>query len=431
MSVASNDLAYRQTIRELSDQLVEAQRAIRILDAVKWDAKTREQFFADNAQKQPAIDRDYYCRRALSFDCEAKRTQFLQLERDIVRKLGEFNPVGKIMRRMCREYHTVVRLIEARGTPEFTLLSQELYGAASDAFYAGDPTLADMGNLMLDVLENLSDSPIMKEQERDISAETAVEILQQRMHGAFADSDNSVRVKLSDGIVADAAAGADYLKIRADAKFNERDLRILEVHEGWVHLGTTLNGARQSVCTFLSKGPPSSTVTQEGLAIVMEIISLASYPWRVRRLTHRTRAVDLVENGATFIDVYRFYSEQGYGEREAYMNATRVFRGSTPTGGPFTKDLAYNKGFILIYNFLRLAVRKGKPERIPLLFCGKTRLEDLGLLAQLVDEGLVEKPHFLPPPFRDLNAIASWMCYSNFLNKLNLQRIEADYAGIL
>ena len=431
MSVATNDLAYRQTIRELSDQLVEAQRAIRVLDAVKWDSKIREQFFAHHAEQQPAVDRDYYQRRALPFDCETKRTQFLQLERDIVRQLGEFNPVGKIMRRMCREYHTVVRMIEARGTPEFNLLSQELYGAASDAFYAGDPTLADMGNLMLEVLENLSDSPIMREQVRDISAENAVTILQEKMHAAFADSDNSVRVKLSDGIVADAAAGADYLKIRADAKFNERDLRILEVHEGWVHLGTTLNGARQSVCTFLSKGPPSSTVTQEGLAIVMEIISLASYPWRVRRLTHRTRAVDLVENGASFIDVYRYYVEHGYEEREAYMNATRVFRGSTPTGGAFTKDLSYSKGFILIYNFLRLAVRKGKPERIPLLFCGKTRLEDLGLLAQLVDEGLVEKPQFLPPPFRDLNAIVSWMCYSNFLNKLNLQRIEADYAGIL
>lgn len=430
MTAVSND-AYRQTLRELSDRVVEAQRAIRVLDAVKWDSTIRERFFADNAQVLPAIDAEYYRSRPLSFDCAAKRTQFLQLERDIVRKLGEFNPVGKILRRMCREYHTVVRLIEARGTPEFTLLSQELYGAASDAFYAGDPTLADMGNLMLDVIENLADSPLMKEQERDIDAEHAVTILQEKMRAAFADSENSVRVKLSDGIVADAAAGADYLKIRADATFNERDLRILEVHEGWVHLGTTLNGARQSVCTFLSKGPPSSTITQEGLAIVMEIISLASYPWRVRRLTHRTRAVDMVENGATFIDVYRFYLEQQYGEREAYGNATRVFRGSTPTGGAFTKDLAYSKGFILIYNFLRLAVRKGKPERIPLLFCGKTRLEDLGLIAQLVEEGIVEKPAFLPPPFRDLNAIASWMCYSNFLNKLNLQRIEADYAGIL
>ena len=70
-----------------------------------------------------------------------------------------------------------------------------------------------------------------------------------------------------------AAAGADYIKIRSDAMFNERDVRALEVHEGLVHVATTLNGLNQPVCTFLAKGPPSSTVTQEGLAILMEVIT--------------------------------------------------------------------------------------------------------------------------------------------------------------
>uniref|UniRef100_A0A1I7Y210 DUF1704 domain-containing protein n=1 Tax=Steinernema glaseri TaxID=37863 RepID=A0A1I7Y210_9BILA len=95
---------------------------------------------------------------------------------------------------------------------------------------------------------------------------------------------------VSDGIVADAAAGADYIKIRSDAMFNSRDVRALEVHEGLVHVGTTLNGLNQPICTFLAKGPPSSTVTQEGLAILMEVIAFASYPSRLRKLTNRTRA---------------------------------------------------------------------------------------------------------------------------------------------
>ena len=51
--------------------------------------------------------------------------------------------------------------------------------------------------------------------------------------------------------------------------------------------------------------------------------------------------------------------------------------------------------------------------------------------AQLVDEGLVAPPKYLPPQFRDLNALAAWMCFSNFLNHLSLDRIEADYANIL
>ncbi|HDR3070374.1 TPA: DUF1704 domain-containing protein, partial [Pseudomonas aeruginosa] len=98
---------------------------------------------------------------------------------------------------------------------------------------------------------------------------------------------------------------------------------------------------------------------------------------------------------------------------------------------PFTKDLSYLKGFILIYNYIQLAVRKGKLEQIPLLFCGKTTLEDMRTLRQLVDEGLVAPPKYLPPQFRDLNALSAWMCFSNFLNHLSLDRIEADYANIL
>ena len=139
----------------------------------------------------------------------------------------------------------------------------------------------------------------------------------------------------------------------------------------------------------------------------------------------------MAEGGANFLEVYRFFLEEGYTEADSFANASRVFRGSTPEGGPFTKDIAYSKGFILIYNYIRLAVRKGKVQHIPLLFCGKTMLEDMRTLAHLVEEGVVIPPKYLPPQFRDLNALAAWMCFSNFLNHLSLDRIEADYANIL
>jgi uncharacterized protein (TIGR02421 family) len=324
-----------------------------------------------------------------------------------------------------------VRMLEARGTSEFGILSQELYGSASDAFHEGGPTLADLGQILGDAIASIDQSELLKPEPRTITGEQAVKILQKRINHAFRESEGTVRVLLSDGIVADAAAGADYLKIRREAKFNERDLKVLEVHEGWVHLGTTLNGSQQPICTFLSKGPPSSTVTQEGLAILMEIITFASYPSRLRRLANRIRAVDLAEKGGDFLDVYRFFREQGLEEGESYGSAARIFRGSSPKGPPFTKDLSYNKGFIMIYNYMRLAVRKGMLDRIPLLFCGKTTLEDVRTLSQFVQEGIVAPPRFLPPQIADLNAITAWMCYSNFLNRLDLGRIQDDYSAIL
>jgi uncharacterized protein (TIGR02421 family) len=238
-------------------------------------------------------------------------------------------------------------------------------------------------------------------------------------------------VRLSDGIVADAAAGSDYIKIRQSARFTPREVRLLEVHEGWVHLGTTLNGQDQPVCTFLSKGPPSSTITQEGLAVISEIFAFASHPGRVRRLSNRIEGVALAEAGANFLDVYRYFLEEGYNSRESYQHTMRIFRGSVPEGsGPFTKDLCYSKGFVLIYNYIRLAVSRGMSRRVPLLFCGKAALCDIKTIAHLVDEGLVTPPRFVPPAFADLNALSAWMCFANFLNRLSLKRIEEDYAGL-
>ena len=429
MSRRKSQDEYHSIIRALSGRIVEAQTPIRVLDAIKWDDSIRQGFLKAKGREMPAVDRAYYDSRPLAFDSTAKKLEFQNIERDITRQLGQFNPVGQIMRRMCKEYRMVIRMLEARGTADFGLISQELYGAASDAFHAGDPTLADLGVMLSGYLNNIAARGDLVDEAKTLTAKDAVAILQERLAKVFGD--DTIRVFESDGIVADAAAGADYIKVRADALFNERDVRALEVHEGMVHVGTTLNGLNQPVCTFLAKGPPSSTVTQEGLAILMEVIAFASYPYRLRKLTNRTRAIHMAEEGADFLQVYEFYREQGFTLEESYGNASRAFRGSTPDGLPFTKDLSYLKGFILIYNYIQLAVRKGKLEQIPLLFCGKTTLEDMRTLRQLVDEGLVAPPKYLPPQFRDLNALAAWMCFSNFLNHLSLDRIEADYANIL
>jgi uncharacterized protein (TIGR02421 family) len=363
---------YQQTIRTLSDRIVLAQTPIRVLDAVKWDENIRQGFLKAKGKAMPAVDRDYYLNRPLSFDSSAVKLEFQNIERDITRRLGQFSPVGQIMRRMCREYRMVVRMLEARGTEDFGLISQELYGAASDAFHAGDPTLADLGLMLSDYLNNIDGRGDLKDEAKTLTAKDAVALLQTRLNKVFGEAEETIRVFESDGIVADAAAGADYIKIRADAMFNDRDVRALEVHEGLVHVGTTLNGQNQPICTFLSKGPPSSTVTQEGLAILMEIITFASYPSRLRKLTNRTRAIHMVEEGADFLQVFEFFREQGFEMAESYGNASRVFRGSTPTGLPFTKDLSYLKGFIMVYNYIQLAVRKGKLEQVPLLFCPST-----------------------------------------------------------
>src|SRR5262249_1396561 len=152
-----------------------------------------------------------------------------------------------------------------------------------------------------------------------------------------------------------------YLKLRATARFSPRDLRLLEVHEGWVHLGTTLNGTAQPVCSFLSRATPAAALTQEGLAVLVEVLTFASHPARLRRLVQRVQAIALAEAGADFVQVYRHFVEAGCHAGDSYQLAARVFRGSLPHGaGPFTKDLAYSRGLLEVGNFLRQVIQQGQ-----------------------------------------------------------------------
>src|SRR6266404_487218 len=131
--------AYESMVRGLSDRLVEAQRPIRILDAIKWDEDIERAFFEKGCRELPPVTRDYYLSRPLPFDPESKLHEFHLIERDIRRQLGEFNAPGQIMSRMCQEYREVVHLLTHRGSRAFAEISERLYGSASDSFHAGDP----------------------------------------------------------------------------------------------------------------------------------------------------------------------------------------------------------------------------------------------------------------------------------------------------
>lgn len=421
---------YKKILHALSERIVAAQREIRILNALKWPMEVKEHFFKKHFQEPPRVDISIYEKSPLGFDPIAKTEEFYAIERDIRRQLGQFSGVANIMLRMCREYREVVRLLSARGTPEFAKISQELYGSGQDAFYAGAPTLQDLAKLVTSTLDKVSLEPDSLD-EKKYTSEEAVQILGERINQYFQCPEEPYRVKLSDEILADASAGAEWIKLRKNAIFSERELRVLEVHEGWVHMGTTLNGLSQPVCTFLSKGPPSSTLSQEGLAIIMEIFTFCSSPKRVLMLTHRVTAICMVEQGAEFLDIFNFYRQLGFTEDVSYYATVRVFRGCSLKAGPFTKDLAYSKGFILIYNYIRLAIKNGVPHYIPLLFLGKTTIGDLSILSDLVKEGIVIPPKYLPIQFKDLAGLTTWMTYSLFFNKLSLENLTADYKGIL
>ncbi len=419
-------------IFELSERIVAAQKPIQILDAIKWTPEIKEAFFAAKCKELPAIDATYYQKLPLRFDLDQKTQEFHEIERDINRKLGQFSGIGSIMLRTCREYRVAIQLLKSRGTKDFYETSVDLYGSASEAFYPGGPVLNDLSDLLSETLGMLQADMRSEKDEKKYTSTEAVEILNERLAQYFHHKEDQVAVLESDNIVSDAAAGARYIKMRQDVMFSERDIQLLEVHEGWVHVGTSINGSTQPICTFLGKGAPSCTITQEGLAVITEIFTFSSYPARVQRITNRIKAIHMAEQGADFLEVFNHFNQNvGINEKDAYSMTARIFRGSTPTSGPFTKDLSYAKGFLLIYNYIRLAVQMGLSHYVPTLFVGKLRLEDIQILNHLVEEGIVSAPRYVPPQFKDLAALSSWMCFSLFLNRVDLKKLAENYKQIL
>lgn len=414
--------------RELSDRLVALQTPIRILDAVNWDRSVKDEFFRHKAQRNPPVDRAYYGSRSLGFDPAELRQGFSDLQRDMVRQLGQLNPMTQLMSKMCREYKDVTRMLEARGTREFHDYSVELFGHPHDAFHAGEPTLSELANMLEQPLKALLVSDHLPEEPRDIPAAEAVTRLQKQVDASMPGV--NVKIQLSDGIVSDAAAGSDRIKLNQDVSFSQRELDILEAHEGWVHVGTTQNGLAQPYLTCLSKGTPSSTVTQEGLAVLTEIITLKSTPRRLSKLVNRIHAIAMATDGAEFVDVFRHFRDQGIAEDSAYTMAQRVFRGSTPDGMPFTKDLAYVKGFVLTYNLIRVAIQNGRIDRLPLLLVGKLSIDDFRLITELYDQGIITAPNYVPPHFKDLRGLATWLSFGRFIGNLSFEQLERDYRGL-
>lgn len=416
-------------VKALSKRIIEAQRAIRILDQVKWDDSIKQDFFKHKAKKLPAVDLEYYHQHPLPFDVGEKIEEFRNILRDTHNQLGEYSPITRLIKRQCDEYIRALLMLNSRGTPSFVELAKELYGSPDDVFYIGGPRLSEMGSFLFDLLTTL-DVQLVSDQ--DIPRHTpnaAKKILQTRLNDFF--TDDQVKVLVSDGMIADAAAGADKLKLNKTGKFSDRELKYLEVHEGWVHLGTTINGNAQPYCSFLSKGAPSCSVIQEGLAVMTEVVSFSSYPARMRKITNRVIAIGKVMEGADFMEIFRYFQNCGLSEEDAYKQSVRVFRGSTPTGGPFTKDLVYAKGFVLIYNFLCFAISERRVDVVPILFSGKINLDDVPLLLELKNEGLLAEPKYMPAQFKDLASLSVWLGFSLYLDQFDFAEIQRNFRFLL
>ena len=421
--------SYKEVVAQLASRIVEAQRPIRVLQSLKWENAVEEQFIKSKGRELPKVDAAYYDGVELGFDPKQKSEEFEDIARDIDKELGGDDSIGSIMGATAIEYRDVVRMLSQRGTPLFYAYSRKLYGSPKDKFPDGKSTVRDLGHVMYEILTKVDDKVLGETFERNLTSADAVAELNVRFASYFQGVE--VQVQADDSIIADAAAGSDYVKVRTGAKFSRRDIDILEVHEGWVHVATSLNGQQQTVAKWLAKGPPRTVAVQEGLAALLEIFTFRMYPRRARRLNDRILAIDKAEDGASFLEVYEWFRSEGYDEEECFHNTRRIFRGGVLDGGaPFTKDACYCKGVVLNHAFIWSAIQHNRADLIPYLFVGKVAHDDIPILARRATDGVIRAPRYLPPMFKDLNGLAMWMAYSTFFARLGTAEIAGYYGKL-
>ncbi len=418
-------ISYKEKVKEFSERIVAAQRPIRILNTVKMPSEIVQAFVKSGYKAVPEVTKDAFSAFS-DFDLDSKAAEFAELRKDISRTLGKKDETGLLLIEMIEQYQDVLELIRMRGTQAFGQISRRLYGSPKDTFKSDHNTIFEMAKLLYSILSGIKNTLEVPDAVKSLSSTEAVEALKERFDHYFGDG--VVEVMISDGVVADASAGGDRVKLRADARFSQRDVRMLEAHEGWVHVGTTMNGRAQPVAKWLSVGPPRCTSTQEGLAVLMEIFSFRTSVRRAQRINDRIISIAKAEEGANVVDIFEYFRTEGYEEDECLANTLRVFRGCPMSGGTaFTKDISYCRGFVENYNFMRAAIKANKPFLIPFLFAGKVHVDDIPLLYRLHKEGLVTPPKYLPAQFSDINGVAVWMSFSSFFNKVDLRRVQNHY----
>ncbi|HTV24383.1 MAG TPA: tyrosine/phenylalanine carboxypeptidase domain-containing protein, partial [Polyangiaceae bacterium] len=125
-------LSYKERVSRLAQRLVEAQRPIRVLNAIKWDASVFEGFRDSNWRKPPSVSQEDYARLSLGFDAANKQAEFSGIITDIQNDLGN-DGIGRILRHTAEQYIDVVEMLQSRGTRRFYELSRALYGSPKDA----------------------------------------------------------------------------------------------------------------------------------------------------------------------------------------------------------------------------------------------------------------------------------------------------------
>jgi uncharacterized protein (TIGR02421 family) len=405
---------------EIEADIVRGAKGFRVLSSIQWPQSVLDEFLRGWRAGEPRLP---VVETPPPEGCEA----VIETMEACMRRTPQDHPLGDLLWKTAWSYSTAARMLLSTGTPAFSERSIELYGRPDVKRPSQGWSDLDAAEFLLAKSADLLASCAVPDVEATLSAEDLAAGLRARINPRF--TEDPIEVVIAPELASKASAASSRVRLRADARFSELDLDQLFQHEVMVHSATMLNGIRQPHLDVLGLGAPRTTRTQEGLATLAEILTGSMDLVRLRRIALRVRAVALALGGANFIEVFEMFLAEGQSEEESLAAAARVFRGGDARGGTaFTKDGTYVAGLLEVHAFLRIAVRDGRPELIPLLFAGRVTIGDVVVLAPLAESGLVAPPRYIPTWAADLRRLTALLTYSTFQTYVDLEHIDLEAA---
>ncbi|HET6834301.1 MAG TPA: flavohemoglobin expression-modulating QEGLA motif protein [Acidimicrobiales bacterium] len=406
--------------RAVAHRLHEIAKPMRVLSALRWPASVREEFLAGGADALPSVE---YPR----FD-----------DRPIVEAVGEIRRsiypgelIDDWLESVANSLEHTARMLAARGTESFLTHNRALYGTPHTPLRYDPTTPYELAQRVHEVLLGLDRVGLSLEVPRDHSAQEVADILSSGVIAHFGP-DDAPAIKVVDELSANALATASRIKVRAGARFTARDAAQLLNHEAFIHVLTAVNGRHQTDLPILAIGHPGTTRTQEGLAVFAEFVSGTLELNRFRRLADRVLGVQMVMDGADFVELFRWFSDQSPSPEQAFESTRRIFRGGPVTGGaPFTKDCVYLSGFLAVSTFIRAAFVQERLDCVGTLFVGKLDLFDIPALVELRRLGLCRSPVHRPPWVLDPGWALTWLTYSTFVSAIDLAAVSRAVGHLL
>jgi uncharacterized protein (TIGR02421 family) len=389
-------------IRAASRLIHEAAQPVRVLPSLAWAPEVKERFYAGGERSLPEPTYP-------AFD----PTPSIEKLVEVRRMLAPVTVIDMWLERQAASVEAGARMLATMGTSGFFEHSRSIYGEPTDSMRYVPATSLDLAHKIYEVIDEIAKVEVNVAPLAYYDAEDVAKVLQAGVRNAF--DGEAPKIEIMDALSANALASPERICVRRGARFTDRDAEQLLQHEAYIHVATAFNGRAQTDLPSLGDSHPGTDRTQEGLAVLAELMSGTLELDRMRRLADRVIAIQQAIEGADFLDAYRWFLDRLGDRDQAFESARRVFRGGVLSGGaPFTKDVVYLFGLLQTSNALRATFMAGRADCIPLLFVGKLDVFDIPAIAELTAMGLCRPPRYLPPWAADPRFLMALLCYSTF-----------------